>query len=187
MLSSVDLPQPEGPRMQTNSPGLTVKVALSSAFQPAFPPLPGKNLESRSISMEAAAITSLLLLYAPLQRAPFEELPLDTTDQHELDEQHDEEEQERVRQHLAHVEHLVVVFDLVSDAVAAAEQLDEQHHLPDQAEAEARRRHQHRRDLRRHDRADDGGAIGMVGLRHVDQLWIDALDARPDVDGEDRH
>src|ERR1700704_3276031 len=131
MLSSVDLPPPDGPRMHTNSPGRTLKLASSSARQ-VLPPFPGKVLETWLISIDPAVV----MLEPALHWAPTEQMTFQLAEQDDLNEQHDEEEEERVRQHLGHVEHLVVVFDAIADAVAAPEQFDEQHHLPYQAEAE---------------------------------------------------
>src|SRR5258708_32025303 len=186
MFSSVDLPHPDGPRMHTNSPGLTVNVAPSSAFQPPWPLLPGNvlltllltadgTLLMRSIAARGAvgpAVSSQLTA----RRPPPEQAGFELAEHDDLEEQHDEQEQERVRQHFAHVEHLVIELDLVADAVAAPEKLDEQRHLPDQAEAEPRRGHQGRRDLRCDDREDDPRLAVVEGARHVDQLLVDALD-----------
>src|SRR6202162_4695390 len=46
-LSAVDLPQPEGPSRQMNSPRLTMSVSSSSALN-ALPPAPAKRRVTRS-------------------------------------------------------------------------------------------------------------------------------------------
>src|SRR5450432_2041492 len=46
-LSAVDLPQPDGPSRQMNSPRLTVSVSSSSALK-ALPPAPAKRRVTRS-------------------------------------------------------------------------------------------------------------------------------------------
>ena len=51
MCSSVDLPQPEGPVTQTNSPAATVSVTSASAWTR---PLPGNERPTPSSSINAA-------------------------------------------------------------------------------------------------------------------------------------
>src|SRR5258708_4635053 len=158
MFSSVDLPHPDGPRRPTNSPGLTVNVAPSSAFQPPWPFLPGNVLLTLLISIDATllmrsiaargaagpAVSSQLTA----RRPPPEQAGFELAEHDDLEEQHDEQEQERLRPHLAHGEHLGIELDLVADAVAAAAKLDEQRHPPDPAEAQPARGHPPRRGLR---------------------------------------
>jgi hypothetical protein len=66
-----------------------------------------------------------ILLKPTLRRAPTEQIPFEFSQQDDFDEDHDEKEQEGVRQHLAHIEHLIIEFDFVADPVAAPEQFDE--------------------------------------------------------------
>ena len=62
MLSSVDLPQPDGPRMQTNSPGRVLNVAFSTARHSALRPLRGNTLVT---FVSLREVTSMIASRAP--------------------------------------------------------------------------------------------------------------------------
>src|SRR4026209_2176537 len=127
MRSSVDLPQPEGPRMQMNSASETRREAGSIARVAGPPPTPGKVRLTSSI----ARVGTRLSGEAPGEQALVHDL--EEIVGHEADhaDHHDPEDD------LAGVEQRLAVGDHVADAARRADQLGDDDVGPGPAEDEA--------------------------------------------------
>src|SRR5215472_8571769 len=133
--SIVVLPQPDGPTKAPTSPWVKVNATShrTSASSPeadrnAFRPM---RTSSRSES--------------PTGRASFKGLH-----QKRFDRQHDGCEAQRIGEDSCHIEQLERNTDFEPDAVRPSEQLDDEHDLPDERKARARRSRQIGEELRQH-------------------------------------
>ena len=181
MRSSVDLPQPDGPRMVTNSLSATTRSVGSSARVGAPPRTPGKTRETLSM-------TSLL---TPGSRETARRLH---RLEQEVGDQPDHADDDDAEDHLAGAEQRLAVDDHVADAGGRADQLGDDHVGPGPAEHEA----QDLGDLRRgggdqhapHDaavaRAERVGGLDQIAPRRADgdRHHQDDLEDRADEDDE---
>src|SRR5208283_317137 len=138
MRKSVVLPHPEGPTSAPASPRATAKrkSAMTFVFRPSAP----KN------SFEAMSTSSSIL-------SPARDAPLEGLHDKGFDAEHQRHEGQRIGEQHEHVEELEGRIDLEADPVRAAQELDDQHDLPDERKPRARRRGEIRRKLRQHDMA----------------------------------
>src|SRR6266511_6431365 len=125
--NSVDLPQPDGPRIEMKSLSVTVSVVGSSATVGAWPRPPGKMRLT-------AAITSLLISgEAPAEQSLVR--PLEGEVGHEPDHaDHDDAEYD-----LPGIEQRLAVGDHVPDAARRADQFGDDHVRPCPSEHQPQR------------------------------------------------
>src|SRR5918995_4545480 len=122
-LSSVLLPQPDGPNSAMKPFGGTSSVRSSMTSLGGASPTAGKRLCRTLIRRRSAAPAADMALERQQDR-PFDDLD-------------DRDEGDRVGEDGGDVEQLEIQADLKADAARAAEQLGDQHDLPDQREAGA--------------------------------------------------
>ena len=103
-----------------------------------------------------------------------------------FDRQHDGDEGQSIGEDARDVEQLERDPDLEADAVRPAEQLDDQHDLPDQRQAGAGRGREIGRELRQHDMAQARPRAHAEHLRHLVERAVERARALAHRDGRDR-
>src|SRR5438105_10384311 len=146
--NSVDLPQPDGPRIEMKSLSVTVSVVGSSATVGAWPRPPGKVRLT-------AAITSLLISgEAPEKQSLVR--PLEGEIGHEPDHaDHDDAEDD-----LAGVEQRLAVGDHVTDPARCADEFGDDHVRPRPSEHQPQRLGDRGRGVRQQHPAHDTARVG---------------------------
>src|SRR5450759_2094881 len=136
MRSVVVLPQPDGPTSAPTSLWRCVKAR-------------SRKMSSRPPDAAVNALRVMRTLRgpgSPAGRASFKGLH-----QEGFDRENDDNECQRIGKDARHVKQLEGDADLEADAVRPAEQFDDEHDLPDQRQAGARRRRDIGRKLRQYD------------------------------------
>src|SRR5271165_873563 len=109
---------------------------------------------------------------APSRQPAFERLQ-DTP----LDREYDGYEGERIGDQTPDVKKLEEDLDRVADAIGTAEQLDDEHDLPDQREPCAGSNQKKRRQLRQHDVAQGSPDTELKALRHICEIAVESARA----------
>src|SRR5471030_2909252 len=122
MLRTVDLPQPDGPTRQQNSPSAAVNETSSSAT---------KRCASRSTKLLPRRSTTIPLTASRCGGgAPAHEAALDRQEDDVFQHEHDQRESQCPGQHVGHRIAREGAVDHISDAARQAEQLREDDDLP---------------------------------------------------------
>src|ERR1700757_2654320 len=150
--SIVVLPHPDGPTNAPTSPWASVK-ATSCGTSARAPDADRNAFRTMRTSSRSES---------PTGRASFKGLH-----QKGFDRQHDGGEAQRIGEDSCHIEQLERNPDLESDAVRPAQQLDEEHDLPHQREAGARRCREIRQELREDNVAKGTPPWHREGARHL--------------------
>ena len=183
MLSSVDLPPPDGPVMTTNERGSTSKAMfLQNEVAPARSPTARKHLAARCVTARRARFTGAICWPSRSSGCRIAE----------LDDLHDDDEGQRIGQDHRHVEQLEGDVELMADAVGAPEGFDHEHDLPDERQPRARRGGEERRQLRQRHVAQRLPPAEAVDVRHLVEIARQAAralahghgDVRDLVDGD---
>src|SRR6185295_123918 len=175
-LRTVVLPQPDGPRSATNSPGVVSKVnrrTASTRRSPAPNVMPRSVISIRPVGAPFTATASPSLFLARQPRHAPGAGPAD----------------ERAREHAEHADRqhpdddLRVLHDAVgdprevADAELAGDHLGGDQTDPRHAHADRQPRHDRRQGAGQHDLAEDRGAAGAEAGGGADELAVDSLDA----------
>src|SRR5690348_10818672 len=142
MLSKVDLPQPDGPTMATNSPSPTLTVISSMTTRGAAPPGDGNRFVRRSTAMMAAAAAGgrglLMRSWSGGKlRSPGKAARRPEAEDQEVDQHHDHHEAHAPGKHHVDARVLEPIHELLPDAAADAEGLGDERDLPRQRQSDA--------------------------------------------------
>ena len=165
MRSSVDLPQPEGPRMVTKSFSRTSKSIGSSACVRLAACVPVK-VRGRRRGSESCVHH---------ERAPGEEAAVERLER-EVGDQADHADDDDPEDDLAGVQQRLAVGDHVADARGRADQLGHDHVGPGPAQHQAQRLGDARRGARDQHARDDAAAVGAQRVGGLDQVAPRAAD-----------
>src|SRR5438132_3441397 len=169
--NSVDLPQPDGPRIEMKSLSVTISVVGSSATVGAWPRPPGK------VRLTAEMTSLLISDEAPAEQALVR--PLEGEIGHEPDHaDHDDAEDD-----LAGIEQRLAVGAHVTDPARRADEFGDDHVRPRPSEHQPQLLGDRGRGVRQQHPAHDTARVGAERVRRLDEIAPRAADG----DGDHQH
>src|SRR5690242_4315941 len=185
MLSSVDLPQPEGPTMATNSPSPTLMLISSITTKGAASPGDGNRFVSFSTAMMVGALAVFAARACSWSgsklRPPGKAAGRPEAEEQEVDQHHYRHEAHTPGEHHVDARILEPIHQLLADAAADAESLGDERNLPRQRQRDAQGREDERHELRQQHLAQHERAPGAIDRSHLHEALLDGFRTLPDV------